>query len=584
MNAETLMRRREAERSTLGAILLDNGALDRAVSNVDPEDFRDAHRRILLAMVALNERGVAIDTVTVKDELLQRGDLERVGGPAYIASLLDGVPYSANVEHYARIVKDCADRENAAARAQQVIEDYESNGGSPNGPPAEIDAQPSDLGNALRLVARHGAELRYVIRRGVWIAWDRSRWKEDEGGEVYRRAKETVLDLYHRAPEAADKRAQKEQAAHALASQGASRIAAMVKLAESEPGIPIAPEDLDKDALLFNVSNGTLDLRTGELRAPSRRDLITKMAGAAYDPAATCPTWEAFLERIMAGNADLIDFLRRSVGYSLTGETKEQVLFLLHGSGANGKSTFLRVLLDILGDYGRQARSEVLLLRQRDEHPNEIARLRGARFVSVIEVDEGRRLAEGLVKQLTGGDRVAARHLYQECFEFDPEFKLFLAVNHLPVVRGTDLAIWRRIRLIPFNITVPLEEQDRELPEKLRAELPGILRWAVEGCREWRRIGLTPPNEVALATEGYRAGMDTLSAFLDEECVLGPDYSVGKSGLYEAYTRWAQANGESPVTHKAFSLRLFERGFTDRRGAAGVRLWNGVGLASKEVE
>jgi putative DNA primase/helicase len=241
----------------------------------------------------------------------------------------------------------------------------------------------------------------------------------------------------------------------------------------------------------------------------------------------------------------LIRFVQRAVGYSLTGSTNEQCLFILYGSGANGKSTFLNTISAMLGDYARQTPTDTLLVKRGDGISNDVARLHGARFVSAMEVDNGRRLAEAQVKQLTGGDLMAARYLYQEFFEFRPQFKLFMGVNHTPVIQGTDHGIWRRIHLVPFTVTIAKEDQDKRLVEELHAERSGILRWAVEGCLTWQAEGLEPPTAVAEATEEYRAEMDVLARFLLECRDVGPEARVATGLLYARYVGWCALADEA---------------------------------------
>ena len=329
----------------------------------------------------------------------------------------------------------------------------------------------------------------------------------------------------------------------AKASQARGKLEAAVKLAESEGAVSANADQFDANPWLLNCANGVLDLRTGTLRPHNRGDLFTALAPVAYDPAATCPTWDAFLTRIMGGSAELISFLQRVIGYSLTGSVREQVLFFLYGAGANGKSTFLKTILAMLGrDYAKQAAPDVLI-ESSDRHPTELADLAGVRFVASIEVSEGKRLAEALVKQLTGGDPVKARLMRQDFFQFDPAFKILLAANHKPVVKGTDFAIWRRIKLIPFTVTIPEAEQDKTLGDKLLAELPGILAWAVRGCLAWQRDGLGIPAEVIDATVAYRAESDELAPFLEECCNLGERLQAQAGPLFEAYKKWAEDGG-----------------------------------------
>lgn len=430
----------------------------------------------------------------------------------------------------------------------------------------------NDTGNSERLIERHGADLLFLHPWSKWLTWDGRRWKVDDTGEVMRRAKATA-DAMLEAGLATDRKF----AAFALKSGGDRGIRAMVALAQS--GRPVLPEQLDTDPWVLNTLSGTLDLRSGELRPHRPEDLLTKLAPVEYDADAGCPRWLAFLDRIMGGNAELIGFLQRAIGYSLTGSTREQVLFVLHGGGSNGKSTFVETLRAGLGDYAMQSPAETLLDR-REGVPNDIARLRGARLVSAIETSEGRKLAEAMVKQMTGGDTIPARFMRAEWFEFTPEFKLWLATNHLPTVRGTDEAIWRRIRLVPFTVTIPERERDGELAAKLRDELPGILAWAVKGCLAWQEDGLGYPDDVRKATADYRADMDVLGGWIADCCRVDENAGATSAALYESYTTWCDLNRERALSKKALGLRLRERGFAvDRTGKA--RGWAGIGLLSE---
>jgi P4 family phage/plasmid primase-like protien len=439
----------------------------------------------------------------------------------------------------------------------------------------------TDLGNARRLVKQHGENLRYCHLWGKWLVWDGKRWKKDETGAVLRLAKNTVRSIYAEAAEEPEEAIRRKIADHARKSESALRIKAMITLAESEPGIPVLPGELDRDPWLMNVKNGTIDLRTGELRPHRREDLMTKIAPIEYDPAAKCPTWKAFLDRIMAGNERLIAFLQRAAGYSLTASTREQCFFLLYGTGANGKSVFLTTLLAAMGDYGIQAAPDLLLAKSGESHPTEIADLFGARLVVATETEAGRRLAENLVKQLTGGDRLKARFMRQDFFEFEATHKIWLATNNKPIVKGTDYAIWRRIKLIPFTVTIPKEEQDKALPAKLRQELPGILSWAVKGCLEWQKRGLDEPAEVTAATSAYRDEQDVLGSFITDCCVVNPNAKVSAKDLYRAYVNWCEDCGEHALAQRNFGTRLSERGFLRKTGTGGYSWWHGIGLKAK---
>ena len=357
----------------------------------------------------------------------------------------------------------------------------------------------------------------------------------------------------------------------------------MQSLARSEPGIPILPDKFDTDQWALNCTNGTLDLRSGELRPHNRGDLLTNLCPVEFDPAATCPSWDRMVQTILGGDAELIAFVQRAVGFSLTGSVAEQMLFLLWGHGANGKSTFLNAILGMLGpDYGMQAPDGLLLAKRHDSHPTERADLFGKRLVSSAEVEDGRRLNEALVKQLTGGDRVRGRHMREDFWEFEPTHKLWLAVNHKPVIRGTDHGIWRRVKLIPFTVTIGPEDQDKDLPAKLKAELPGILAWAVRGCLDWQQHGLGEPEAVRAAVAQYRGEMDVLGTFLTECCVEGKGCTARAGDVYAAYKKWCEANGEYVASQTAFGTSIAERGIA-RRKSNGI-WYDGLGLISEQLE
>ncbi|MBI4470950.1 MAG: primase C-terminal domain-containing protein [Acidobacteria bacterium] len=436
----------------------------------------------------------------------------------------------------------------------------------------------TDVANAKRLVTAHGGDLRYVKPSDHWLAWGGRRWAKDETGEVERRAKDSARGIYNEAAAEPDADERKRLAKHAAGTETAARIRAMIELARSEPGIPALPEQFDRDPYLFNVLNGTVDLRTGELLDHRREDMLTKLAPVDYKENASAPIWLEFLLRIFNRNEQMIAFIRRAVGYSLTGVTTEQVLFILYGSGANGKTTLRETIHAALGDYALTTPSETLLKKRQSGIPNDIAALRGARFVTASETADGRRLDEARIKDLTGGDTISARFMHGEFFQFKPVCKVWLSTNHKPVIRGTDNAIWRRIRLIPFDVTIPEDEQDKSLPDKLKQEAPGILAWAVGGAEEWFNFGLGLPDEVTGATRSYRAEMDVHAAFIEECCVVKPELVTPAGELYAHYQRWCQASGEVPTAARSFGLTLSERGFSADKGTGGKRIRRGIGL------
>jgi putative DNA primase/helicase len=433
----------------------------------------------------------------------------------------------------------------------------------------------TDVGNARRFVAQHGAKIRFCHTTKRWYIWSGRRWRQDLTGGIERLAKKTVRTIYEQAAQENDDEQRKRIGAWAKTSESRGRITAMIDLAKSERGVPVKPEDLDADPWALNFSNGTLDLRTGELRAHDPADLCTKMIPFDFDAHAKCPLFKRFLHQIFDNNASLIGFVQRAFGYSLTGSTEEQVIFVFYGSGANGKSTLLETVRAGLGEYACTADSSLLLAKTHDGVRNDVARLAGTRLVSTGETEAGRYLAESLVKSLTGGDRVAARFLYSEFFEFDAHFKIVLATNHKPTIRGTDNAIWRRVRLVPFSITIPEKEQDKSLPQKLRRELPGILAWAVRGCLKWLQQGLGQPAEVIAAMQAYREEMDVLGGFLKDKCHVGEDFRETAGTLYLSYRSWCESNGEKLLSQQRFGVALADRGFAPHH-TRRARFWLGL--------
>ncbi len=441
----------------------------------------------------------------------------------------------------------------------------------------------TDLGNAERLIDRHGMNLRFVIEPGKWAAWDEIRWVLDDSGKADRCAMETVRAIYREAADAPDTIPTAELGKHAVKSEAAPRLAAMLELGRKQAGIPVHLQDFDCDPWLLNSVLGVIDLRTGILRSHERSEMHMKCVPIPYYPGVGAPTWEQFLVQVLP-NAETRRFVQQAVGYSLTASTREQKFFLLYGTGSNGKSTFLEILAALLGDYAQSATMDTFAVRKNEGAiPNDIARMVGARLITTVETNEGMRLNESLVKQLTGGDRITARFLHREFFDFIPRHKLWIGVNHKPLIKGTDHAIWRRPALIPFTVTISEANQDKNLPEKLRAELPGILAWAVRGCLDWQKHGLVIPGAVRDATSEYRAEMDTLARFIDDRCILTKNASVTSSELYRAYREWSEQSGERYETETMFGKRLTERGLT-REKRSGQRCWFGITLATSAVQ
>ncbi|MGD0167098.1 MAG: phage/plasmid primase, P4 family [Gaiellaceae bacterium] len=437
----------------------------------------------------------------------------------------------------------------------------------------------TDYGNAERLVAAHGRDLRFAPGLG-WLAWDGRRWKRDADGEVMRRAKLTIRKLFAKAAELEDSGERARVAKWAIACESQPRLVAAVKLAETELEVVADPDRLDADRFLLNVANGTIDLRSGELREHRCGDLLTKLADVVFVPDAHSELWEAFLERVTGSDRGEREFLERAAGYSLTGDTSEEVLFFCHGPTASGKSTFLDALQGAFGEYAQTADFETFLKRHGDVGiRNDIARLKAARLVVSIEVDEGKALAEGLLKLLTGGDRIAARFLYSELFEFRPALKLWLAANQRPRVNADDDAIWRRIVQIPFLEQIPEDERDPEVKRALRDdpnENSAVLAWAVQGALEWQRQRLAVPESVKDYTADYRAENDRLGEWFSDCVTLEPIATTSAKELRASYESWCETNGEKPIRRELFATALKSRGCDSYRGKGGTRHWQGV--------
>jgi putative DNA primase/helicase len=387
--------------------------------------------------------------------------------------------------------------------------------------------------------------------------------------------------MYREASDIEDKTERTNLVKWALTSESKKNIEAMIALAKSERGIPIVPDELDKDTYLLNCTNGTIDLRTGKLKKHRQSDLITRRIEVIHNPIAICPTWQTFLKRIFENDQELITYVQRCVGYTLTGSTDEQCMFFAYGTGKNGKSTFFETLIKLMSGYAMKAPTEMLMLKKHDGISNDVARIAGSRLVVASEVQEGKRLSESLLKDLTGGDTIPARFLYKETFEFEPTHKLWMYGNHKPEIRGTDPGIWRRIRVIPFSVHIPPEEVDPKLKQKLLQELPGILLWAIDGCIDHQKYGLVTPQAVTKATQQYRTEMDILAAFIDDCCTTMPKARVKAGDLYKVYVNWCDENGENAISQRRLGQKLDERGFIRQRtGIDGAWYRLGLGLLS----
>lgn len=421
---------------------------------------------------------------------------------------------------------------------------------------------------AVCFTERHGDDLRYVAAWGKWLQWDGARWAPDDTLRVFDRAREVCRTA------AITDRALKPTVVARITS--AATVAAVERLARSDRRHAAVVAQWDADPWLLNTPGGLVDLRTGSVGAHRRDAYCTKIT--AVSPGGGCPRWDAFLDRVTDGSGELQAFLRRMVGYCLTADTREHALFFLYGTGANGKSVFLSTVGAILNDYAKSAAIETFIASSADHHPTDLAGLQGARLVTAVETEDGRRWAESKIKTLTGGDRIAARFMRQDFFEFTPVFKLMLAGNHKPGLRSVDEAIRRRLHLLPFTVTIPAKDRDLSLSRKLRAEWPGVLGWAIRGCLEWQNHGLNPPASVREATEAYMAEEDAFTEWVESRCVQLPNAVGTVARLFADWKIWAEAAQEFVGSQKRFSQTLEGRGFQRVRDTRGARAFQGIGL------
>jgi len=437
----------------------------------------------------------------------------------------------------------------------------------------------TDHGNAYRIIGEFGENIKYSTTKGKWYRWNKHVWKIDEFDTASLDLHISMLAIMQNETSNIDDKDEKKvvqkfiNKSHNLPAINATR-----KLIKQFDIVTVNDRFFNRDKMKLNCLNGTINLKTGDLCAHIPDDYITKTIPVEYNRNAKCNRWMQFLNEIMDGNKEVIDYIQRAIGYSLTGKTKEQVFFIMHGDGANGKSTFIEVISELLGDYFKQAdMNSFLETNQNNNIKNDLARLSGARFVTSSEIEQNKKLSESLVKLLTGSTNITARFLYKEYFSYKPNFKLWLETNHKPKIKGTDKGIWRRINLIPFNASFDNEKRDKDLREKLLNELPGILNWAIEGCVQWQKIGLGPPMVVLAANSEYQNEQDPIGEFLDNWCNIGNDYYTSTGSLYKGYQEWCKINGQKPWTHKAFSMYMKKK-FEYKNVNGRKRIFIGVDL------
>jgi len=455
---------------------------------------------------------------------------------------------------------------------------------NPSNPISQMDSDDSceqdyglwdtEFGNAKEFVDRYSNNIRYDIDEKQWLIWDGIRWKADPDElNVTNLSKQLIESLYDEAIEMNNEDKQK----HAKRSANGTSLNAILNLAKTYYSVKTSKAELDQHPLKVTMENLTFDFHVNAKIKPAPKHLITKKLPFSYSSTAEAPLWENFIDQIMGGKQDMIDFLQQAVGYTLTGLTTEQCLFFLYGSGRNGKSTFIEILLKLFGEYSIKADSEMIMDRRNGGIPNDIARLCGHRLVVLSEIQEGRQLDEAKVKNITGGDTISARFLRKEFFDFIPTHKLWVFGNHKPLINGTDEGIWRRLYLINFGVTIPKKEVDPNLKDKLLNELPGIFNWALEGCRKWIENGqkLQIPGDVKRDTLAYRGEMDILSTFLDESCNQDPLFTCSNKDLRNAYEEWCSNSGMFPISPQKLNPKLEQRGF-EKYKSNGCVQWRGL--------
>ena len=437
-----------------------------------------------------------------------------------------------------------------------------------------------DTGNALRFLDRYRDMVRYSYNRGKFYVYNGSYWAVDDRGQVRVLIDKTIDDMKNEKVFVAEGVDEEDayEAFHKHIKNSRSNTSKKRMEDELKHHIPITPEEFDPDDMLLNTQNGYLNLTSGEQLEPDKHKMFSMIADSELTENQRPDVWLDFLNDIFNYDQETINFIQRAVGYSLTGSTREQVMFILHGKGRNGKSLFIETIRSILGTYTDNIQAKTLMVKRGDTINNDVAKLQGVRLVTSSEPSEGFRFDEGLIKQLTGGDTVTARFLYGEEFNFDPKFKIWVTTNHKPIVRGTDDGIWRRLLLVPFDVQIPEDKVDKDLKYKLLREAPAILNWAVEGCLEWQENGLQVPDRIFKASEGYRKEMDVIEQFIDDECIVVEGERVGAKELYTAYKKWADETGAYNMNKNKFGIKMKEK-FESKK--SGSIYYLGINLKQK---
>ena len=505
------------------------------------------------------ERDVVI---VAENDRKPNGSWPGIQGAVSVARKLDGLNHAVRIALPADGAKDVRDwkqefpdRDIVSSLQSYSLTEVEELLPKPDQPRSYGQTDLNDIGNAEHFIARHSDKLRFCFAWKKWLTWDGARWTLDADGAPTRLAKDVVKTIF----DDAIKTNNRLLIEFGTKTAKLARINAMITLAADK--VPVSVDDLDANEWLLNCPNGTLDLRTGLLSDHERWQHITKLCPTEYRDKATCPRWETFLHEVFADD-DLIGFVQRLLGYCLTGDVSEQKLPIFWGTGANGKSTLLNAVMDTVGaDYTMQAMPDFLMERRHESHPTEKASLFGKRFVACVETEASRKLAESTVKTLTGGEKIMARRMREDFWEFEPTHKLILCTNHKPIVAGNDHAIWRRLLLVPFTQRFEGSQIDKRLPDKLRDERAGILAWLVRGCLDWQQHGLNPPEAVSTATDEYRCGEDIIGRFVRDNCQNIRNGAVRFAELFTRLEKWTEDTGDFCPSKRKVGAWLLEQGY-----------------------
>ncbi|WMM09730.1 phage/plasmid primase, P4 family [Staphylococcus simulans] len=438
-----------------------------------------------------------------------------------------------------------------------------------------------DTGNADRFIDRYGNLYRFSYINNKFYIYDGTKWTLDDRGLIRKLIDEMIESMKHEkiivSEDVEEEEAQKEFQKFLKKTRGTQAKKNITN--ELMHRKPITPDQFDVDDMLLNVANGYVDLTSRELHPHDRGKMFSQIANTDYSEKMQPSVWLDFFNDIFDGNEEVIRYIQKALGYSLTGSTREQVMFILHGKGRNGKSIFVETISEILGDYSNNMQAKSLMVQKNDNVNTDIARLSKARFVTSSEPNEGFRFDEGLIKQLTGGDKVTARFLYAEEFEYQPKFKIWVSTNHKPIIRGTDDGIWRRLILIPFEVQIPEEKVDKDLKYKLLREAPAILNWMTEGAYMWMQEGLKMPDKLKEASQAYRTEMDVVEQFIEEKCKRTENVRETGKALYEEYKKWADENNEYKMDKNKFGKKLKEK-FQSKKMNNGIN-YLGIELVEK---